>query len=317
MSQGCAGSLEKQMNLSLGYITSRRDCRVEWFFDSLARQIESDDQIDIVVVDYYANEPQRQTETRIKFAKAFIAWSDATLNLVEPKPNIWQGKYQLPKGDPWWAKSNAINTFLCLAVHSFVAIIDDRSYLADGWLDAIKRAMDGNYAVCGRYEKRSNVKVENGIITDMGTELGLDHRLDLPFTQPTDNWMGGHGALPLEWCLAVGGFPESADSLGSEDSLFGMTLYNAGFPMKYDAKMLIIEDRTPGEIDGALRRSDFGESPNDASHALVNMFAGQRISLNPFNIRDMRDSVLAGNPFPPPSADTNHFFTGQPISEME
>jgi hypothetical protein len=123
--------------------------------------------------------------------------------------------------------------------------------------------------------------------------------------------------LPLEWCLAVNGFSEDlCDGLGSEDSMFGCTLHNAGFPIRYDPRMMIIEDRTPGEIDGALKRADKGVSPLDKSHAIVRALSTAKTSGNSFDIRNLRDRVLSGEPFPPPSASHFDWFDGQPISEM-
>src|SRR5206468_12812079 len=111
---------------------------------------------------------------------------------------------------------------------------------------------------------------------------------------PTSDWYGGSCALPLEWCLQVNGFPEDmCDGLGSEDSMFGRTLLHSGLPMKYDSRMRIIEDRTPSQIGGALKRAD--KNPHLGQKAkswdIVRAFRGKTTSQNSFDIRDMRARI--------------------------
>lgn len=301
--------------LTIVYTTARKNPLIEWFFASLGKQLSTVELSEVIVVDTYADKAERRDQIWESFRGVFD--NDTTIKIVEPKPTIWQGKYRITR-EAWWAKSNALNTGICLCKTPFIAFVDDRSVLMPGWMERIGEAVKRTYAVCGTYQKRSGVKVEDGIVTDMGIELGLDHRQQGIHPIPTDNWMGGHGALPLEWCLAVNGFPELCDSVGLEDCMFGHTLYNAGFPMKYDSQMKIIEDRTPGEIDGALKRADKGPpgTEEDKSHQIVKRLAGQRTSLNCFNIREMRNAVLAGNPFPKPCDGPLDWYDAQPISEM-
>jgi hypothetical protein len=294
--------------LTVAYVTARKEPKIEWFSDSLYRQ-DSDFAVNggrFIMVDTFADELGRKIGIQVPIGSTW----------VEPKPNVWQGKHRLTKED-WWAKSNALNTAICLCETDWIAFVDDRSVLMPGWLDRIHDAMQGRYAVCGSYEKHINMKVENGVIVDEGTIDSLDQRQQLDYPQPTKDWYGGHGALPLSWCLAVNGFSEDfCDGLGLEDCMFGLTLYNAGFPICYDSRMRIIEDRTQGEIDGALRRTDKGVSPDDKSHAIVAKFQGATTSMNSFELGEVRDRVLHGQPFPPPSASPNDFFDGQPISEF-
>lgn len=294
-------------DLTIAYITSRKDPKIEWFLDSLEKQV-GQERVNLIVV-------QGPTENKAEHFKDSGHGCFADVIFSSPKPTVWQGPSRLTKED-WWAKSNALNTAICLCRTEWIAFVDDRSVLMPGWLDRVKDAMDGDYAVCGSYEKHLNLKVENGVIVDEGTVDSKDHRAQLNHPQPTRDWYGGHGALPLEWCLAVNGFSEDlCDGLGSEDSMFGVTLHNNRMPIRYDARMKIIEDRTQGEIDGALKRSDYGVSPNDKSHAIVNKFWGAKTSMNSYDIRELRDSVLSGNPFPPPTASDRDWFTGELLSE--
>ncbi len=194
--------------------------------------------------------------------------------------------------------------------------------LVPGWLNCVKDAMAGEYAVCGSYEKRSGLQVENGVITDMGAELGVDTRPQAGEPIPTTDWYGGSCALPLEWCLNLNGYSEDlCDGLGSEDSMFGRTLVNAGYPIKYDSRMRIIEDRNPYEIDGALKRADknmYREERKAKSWAIVKAFYQKTSSQNSFDIRHHRNRVQHGESIDAlmPSASHLDWYDNQPISEM-
>jgi len=296
-------------SLTLAFITSRKEPLIDWFFDSLKYQLHADEFPTVIVVDALL-------ESRpLTFHEPWIK----TIHVL-PKPTIWQGKYQITR-EPWWAKSNAMNTAICLCKTDWIAIVDDRCVLVPEWLQCVRDAIEGNYAVCGRYEKRANLKVYNGEIVDYGELLGVDQRPEFTEAVPTRDWYGGSCAIPLEWCLQVNGFPEDrCDGLGSEDSMFGVMLRNIGLQMKYDARMKIIEDRTPGEAyDGALKRADknvhLGQQAK--SWEIVRSFYGQTTSGNSFDIRDMRARILNGEDWRPPTASHLDWFDQQPISEME
>lgn len=276
-------------SLSLVYVTSRHEPEFKWFYDSVRR--ESDAEI-IVISPWMVSIPLTCVKTRYS----------------PPKPTIWQGPHRITNED-WWAKSNALNTAICLVKTEWIAFVDDRCVLAPGWFDCVRQAMRGNYAVCGSYEKHYGVMVDGGVFMGSDTNAGGDTRKYRDHPVPTVSWYGGSGALPLEWCLKVGGFAEDlCDSLGMEDVVFGLNLVRNRLDMRYDARMKIIEDRTPGKIDGALKRADFGISPNDKSHAILDRVRGKATSMNSFNIRDVRAMVQEGEPFPPPSASHKDWY---------
>lgn len=288
-------------SLTVAFVTSRVEPKIKWFLDSLDSQIADSEEVSVIIVDHYAD-----GRSEYEFSSPYL-----------PKPNIWQGRYRLTK-DEWWAKSNALNTAICLCQTEWISFVDDRSVLMPGWLDRVKAAMKGKYAVCGRYEKHFNMIVESGMIIDPGHIVGLDDR-PLSFSGRTayrvKSYHGGHGALPLEWCLQVNGFPELCDSVGMEDSMFGHQLYNSGFELRYDSEMMIIEDRTPGQIeDGALKRADFGVSPNDKSHAIRDRLMGSGTSQNTYDIRELRDKVLRGEPFPLPPVSATDWYDDKDIA---
>lgn len=298
-------------SLTIAFITSRAEPKFEWFVDSLSRQVRSE-KLELIVVSSYL----QHTENPLYFSACMQDFPATTITV--PKPSIWQGQHRITKQD-WWAKSNALNTAICLCRTEWIAFVDDRCVLGNKWIEAVKRAMDGNYAVCGAYEKRINMSVNNGKIVHTGTVIGKDPRLGRKSYHLTASydWFGCTNALPLEWALKVNGYPEDyCDGMRYEDTTFGRLLANNKFPIHYDQEMMVIEDRTPGLIGPDIRGEDWGKSPMDASHKLVELFDAAKDSKNSFNLRAMRDSVQAGNPFPLPTAAHTHWFTGKPIMEF-
>lgn len=298
-------------SLTIVYVTARKEPKIEWFSDSLWRETGGDvSNTFVIIVDAFKTGSLPQDYNENKHVRHVL-----------PKPTIWQGEHRITKED-WWAKCNALNTGIALCDTEWIAFVDDRSVLAHGWLQCIQDAMMNEYAVCGSYEKRANMKVTNGEITEAGELLGQDIRTQRGFPHRTADWYGGSGALPLEWCLLVNGFPELTDGLGFEDIAFGILLRNNQLPLYYDSRMRLIEDRTPGEIDGALKRaSKPSPDPSDIHQAkdyrILAIMNDSKSSPNPFDIREIRRTVLNGGQFPAPSSSHNDWFDNQPISEME
>lgn len=298
-------------SLTICYVTARHEPKLEWFLDSLDRETGRD----------YSNTKVIVVDTLLWSRKDITLYNgDRNLIMVEPKPTIWQGKHRITKVD-WWAKCNAMNTGIALCDTEWIAFVDDRSVLSHGWLQCVQDSMIHGYAVCGSYEKRANLKVENGEVLDGGELLGLDIRTQRGFPHRTADWYGGSGALPLEWCLRVNGFPEDVtDGLGFEDIAFGILLRNNHLEMRYDSRMRIIEDRTPTEIGGALKRAS-KPSPNDdkyqaKDYRILSIMGESRTSGNSYDLTDLRQRVLRGEPFPPPTASHKDWFDNQPIEEM-
>jgi hypothetical protein len=293
------------VKLTIAYITSRREPHIEWFFDSLRNQTNDKiDGIPIIIVDTFQGELRNLNSEQVKH--------------VKPKPTIWQGEHRITKQD-WWAKSNALNTAICLCQTEFIACVDDRCVLGDNWINSARRGMETGKAVCGAYEKRVGLEVAGGVITNPGQVSGVDPRLRKPpYAMIFGNdWFGCSNVVPLEWCLKVNGYPEDyCDGMRYEDTTFGWLLTNNGLPLAYDRKMMVIQDRTQGQIGPDMRGEDFGVSPNDKSHALLKVFDRAKTSLNSFDIRALRNSVQAGNPFPPPTASQVDWYSKLPIKDF-
>jgi hypothetical protein len=301
------------MKLTICYYTSRDNPLIDWFFDSLRHQETLEDDIDIVVVDVFAEDQARRNSFN-------AAAKGRGFKHVLPKPNVWQGKHRLTK-ENWWAISNARNTGVCYAKDGWISWVDDRSVLLPSWLPALRQAMKTGYCVAGAYEKRKDMAVEDGIIKDMGELTGADPRtgyVDGPVLAPGSWWFGGTSALPVEAVLSVNGVDETCDSLGLEDNLFGMMLTNSGYCVKYDTRMKLVEDRTPGPSQGSsvFKRADKGISPNDKSHALLYKLKDLKKAIHDFDLRDVRNRILSGGDFPIPTTPTHDWYDGQPLSEF-
>lgn len=301
-------------SLTVVYVTARHEPKTEWFLDSLHRETGGDySNTKIVVVNSFLEQPYN-------IEKRVFDGSIVRFKHVPPKPTIWQGKSRITKED-WWAKCNALNTGIALCDTEWIAFVDDRSVLSHGWLQCVQDSMIHNYAVCGSYEKRSNMKVENGDIVDPGELLGQDIRTQRGFPVKTSDWYGGSGALPLEWCLRVNGWPERiCDGLGFEDIAFGILIRNNHLELRYDSRMRIIEDRTPTEIGGALKRAS-KPSPNEdkyqaKDYRILSIMGESTTSGNSYDLTTLRRKTLAGEPFPSPSDPHTDWFDGQRIEEM-
>lgn len=292
-------------SLTICYITARKEPCIGWFLDSLGLQEKKGDATQVIIVDLY-NRASQITADWIK--------------VVPPKPTVWQGPHRLTK-ESWWAIANGRNTGACLCQTDWLSFVDDRCVLAPTWLQAVRDAMEGNYAVAGSYEKRNGMKVENGVITEPGEIIGVDfrnpERKNLPPRKTYGSeWYGCTSALPLEWVLEQNGHDERFDSLGLEDVVFGSRLAQNGRVTVYDCRMKIIEDRTPSACQDMPKRTDKGVSPNDRSHAMLDQFGGGKRAGHPFDIRDVRNRVLAGYPWPAPWGPEVDFWDNQPLGEM-
>lgn len=301
------------MNVSVVYVTNRYHPRFDWVKDSLLNQLQQKDQVQFLVV-----APEHSN----------IGPEDG-FKLLRPKPTIWSGPTRITKAD-WWSTSNARNTGICHATEPWVCFLDDRSALLPGWADCLRQAIAENYMVCGAYEKVHNLQVVGGKITGYQSIGAVDSRVDYvnkywkphfktegPFRCPGEWTYGCCLALPTEWALEVGGFEELCDGSSGEDYIFGLMLSNCGKLIKYDPRMKMFEDRTPGLTDPVAIRKDKGVSPNDKSHALLAKLRQRKSVIYPRHLRSIRDAVLRGEPYPECELPHTDWFDGQPIKDME
>jgi hypothetical protein len=301
------------MMLTIAYITSREDPKIEWFFDSLHRECRGDyDGIKVVVVDSLA--PRDFPLVTSEFVH------------VNPKPCVWQGKFRRTIKD-YWAKCNAANTALCYAPDGWISFMDDLSVLAPGWLQRVREAMKRHKVMyLGSFKKVKELEVDQGRILSF-TEFppGVDSRWDSGSDNSpviaSGSWMYGHVTGPVEAFLEINGYPELlCDSLSFEDCICGIRLEKSGYMFRYDRKMLVYEsEELHHESKRHAVRFDKGVSPNDKSHAALKRVMDGNYSIwNSGNLRSLRASILSGTgSFPVPSGPEIDWFDGQPISEID
>lgn len=306
--------------LTIAYFTSRKEPKIEWFFESLAREAgPSIRDIRIVVVDHWHDNERFLADSVV------MAWPDFIH--VQPKPTVWQGPHRLTKED-WFAASNARNTAICLATDGWIAFVDDVSVLLPGWLTRVREAMNHPKRItCGAYRKVNELVVEYGnVVSFTDHPGGHDNRMahvSGPGPHPCGgNWMYGCSlAAPVEAFLEINGYPEAlCDGMGFEDVIAGIMLEKKGYSFAYDPRMMTYESEELHHQLPVMKRSDYGVSPNDKSHAVL--FAarnGHGWHPNYFGeegIRGLRARVLRGEPFPVVQIPQHEWFTKTPLSEL-
>lgn len=303
------------MHLTVCYITNRREPKLEWFINSFDRE-RAGEIIRLVMVDAHCTQP-----ARCETLTGQTAWKH-----LAPKPCVWQGPHRRTNVD-WFAASNARNTGLCLAPDGYIVYVDDLSVLLPGWLAAVREAMSGGYIACGAYRKCKKLEVVDGeVVSHEYFPAGTDNRIQHVSADVTPcggQWLYGCSvALPVEALLSINGWPEDlCDGMGFEDCLTGLALQNAGYDLRYDRRMMTYESEELHHVEPPLKRSDYGVSPNDKSHAALKIvqdgakwFANKH--LGPGGIRALRDRVLAGEPFPVPTGPTHEWFTGMRLEDL-
>lgn len=313
-------------NLTVAYITSRKEPRIEWFFESLARQVVLQR---VIVIDRFG----RVDWIKEKFVNAFLAplqverekgnSVDDFITVSPPKPNVWSGAHRLTAKD-YFSASNYRNTAVCLCKDPEIAFVDDLSVSGPNWWRSVVEAMQGNYIALGAYQKVKKLVVKDGKVESFEHfDGGVDNRIGMTSQDVTPcggNWCYGCSlAMPLEWLLSIGGWPEFVDGMGFEDVLFGLCLQNNGYPMRYDKRMMTYESEEDHFTEEPMARTDKGISPNDKSHAALKMVMdGLKYFENYYEggIRALREYVLAGNPFPVCQIPQHDWFDSQPISEF-
>lgn len=317
------------MSTTLAYFTSRKECHFDWWVDSLKREIgDLVTSVQILVVDHWSQSMDDWTEESAELRRMDLE-TIATLagfqdiHVLPPKPNVYQGKYRLCK-DHWWAACIARNTAIALAKHDYIVFCDDLSIIVPGWWAAIMGSRSPQKILCGAYQKVKKLQVENGkIISCDPYDGGRDHRMGLANRDPypcEGGWLyGASFAAPTEALLAVNGFDENAASLSSEDYLLGIRLANAGYQLLYDRRMMTIESEEGHHSGPVIKRRDKGVSPNDKSHAILNMARGSKWAPNYFGeggLRALRQHMLAGGEFPIMQIPEADWFDGQKVSEF-
>jgi len=296
------------------YMTNREEPHIEWFLDSLHHQgfKQKIPDSQLVVVDFHCL-------TRSKEFKDLMAKFNVIH--VPPKPCVWQGQHRLTK-DNWFAASNARNTALCLAPDGHIVYCDDLSVLMPGWVDAVAEASKTGLITLGAYRKVFELTVEpvTGMVTHYkDNPPGYDNRNANSTPEfCAGNWLYGCSlCAPVERLIQVGGWPEAlCDGMGFEDCIMGIMLGNIGVHFQYHKGMMTWESEEGHHSNVVFKRKDFGSSPDDKSHAVLNTALQSKYHPNYFGdegIAGLRKRVLAGEPFPVVGIPEHEWYTGTPL----
>jgi hypothetical protein len=313
------------------YSTARKDPKIEWFLAALAKQAASDlANVQLVIVDFWAEElkpDDNWTAADVADRRArFLALSPVADTTITPvMPNVWQGRYRLTK-ENWFAASAVRNTGICLAKHETLVFVDDLSCPTKTWWSAVGEAVQSGGIVAGSYRKVSNLRCENGeIVSFDDCADGHDNRYgagkeDGP-VPCGGNWLYGCNLVgPTEAFLEINGYPQICDGLGFEDVICGILLERSGWAFSYDRRMMTFEDRDLHFVGPVMKRSDYGVSPDDKSHAVLNMAIRSHGRFDGFygpgGIAELRRRILAGEPFPICQIPQHEWFTKTPLSEL-
>lgn len=300
------------MTLTIAYMTCRRNPRFEWFADSIREQLDPA-LFDLLVVDFYANE-----RDLAEYARSI----GINAKSMTPKPSVWQGDHRLVK-ENHFAAANARNTAICAAKGDYLVFADDLSVARPGWGQAVLEAARAGYVVCGSYEKMLEMQVVKGHLVSAkqhqpGKDARLLHQTHVGPCHP--GWFYGCSCgAPLEAFLKINGYPEIADGMGYEDAVTGMALAENGYKFVFDPRMATVESEEGHHEDKPFIRSDPGVSPNDKSHALLNIcHKAKRFDnyFGPDGIRGLREKIQAGEPFPVAQIPEHEWFTRKPLREL-
>lgn len=306
--------------LCIAYVTNRKNPRLEWFMESLARQLAEpqnrDIQVQVVIVSFYNDIAVPPVPKRIDKFRFLL-----------PKPNPYMGAFRITKSD-CFAAAVSRNTALCAADSQYIAYVDDLSVLMPGWLDQVRMSMAQGRITFGAYKKVKQLVVKDGLVVShlpldefkQGIDNRLAHTNGLPITC-SGQWLYGCSLVaPVEQLLVVGGWPENlTGALGFEDCLLGIALQNAGFSFWYDPKMLTLESEEAHFEEKPFFKTDKGISPLDKSHAVLAMVKnGMKYFDNCVEggIRKVRADFLEGKPFPIVQNPQHDWYDKQPLSEV-
>jgi len=314
--------------ITIAYMTNRKNPRIRWFFDSLHRECGDDySGIKLVVVDFYAQKGHKWGTTQIVNRKAeFKKMAHCDIVHVPPKPTVWQGPHRLTNQD-WFAASNARNTALCYAEGEYLVCVDDLSVLLPGWLNWLNFAIERKWIACGAYKKMLNLDVRVGEITNAeeypeGVDSRLSHFNNKAPTRVTGNSAFGCSfGAPIEALLKINGWDEDNDSMAGEDYCCGMMLEQQGYMLYYVPGMMTYESEEAHHEETPFKRVIKPyQGSVDASHRMLNWVKeGRRPkghNYDGFDLRELRERILAGENFPVTQVPEHDWRDGQPLSEM-
>jgi hypothetical protein len=297
---------------SIVYLTCREEPAFEWFADSLARQLDAGDDVELILVD-----GAHDCERGEHWARAVAG--RIPLRHVAAKPSPYNGARRLTRRD-FFAAASARNTGLVYARKPYVIFVDDACVLGSLWWHAAAEAARAGRVVTGAYRKDWGMEVSRGVLLGSRERSGVDSRWSLGDDNRAVRIGGGQlfGAsigAPRDLLLKLNGFDELCDSIGGEDWHLGVRLELAGVPIYYDRRMLSVEseelhrsgkpfarvDRTLPPAAYMDRLAEFGVHQRhvpgacDSSHMLLDVVYGTESAATQGNyywLADLTETTL-------------------------
>ena len=329
-------------------MTTRKDACFDWFHDSLHRECGgSYEGLRVLAIDYWANpggntsaeilaRPQLHEDRRTYIMNS-LRCPGELFQWASPKPNPWQGPYRQTQVD-WFAAASARNTAIALCKTDWICFVDDLSVFQTGWLTEVFNAMRLDRTItCGAYRKVRDLVVVNGEtisfkanLVDDGKGGQIDAGIDSRLKHTKDgvaqmvqggNWMFGCSVVaPVEAFLEVNGWDERCDGMGAEDTNTGINLQKKGWKFRYAPRMMTYESEERHHVEGQFKRSDYGVSPNDKSHAMLKLCqtgdGWSPVMFGASDLRKLRMRVQEGQPFPAPEKNLREWYTGTILSML-
>lgn len=333
------------MKITIAHVTGRSDPKWNWFVDSLAHQIPQDERRDIQFIFVDGLLWRKDIEGR-SFTADSVRIHDTALHdagrrkqleeivrgrfeytHVPVMPSVVQGPFRLTP-DEWFDASSARNTALLIAAAPFIAFQDDLACPAQTWWPEVRAAVDRSGITEGSYQKMKKMVVEDGILVSWEDHpSGRDHRWnhgrDDMVVPGHASWLFGCCfAAPVEPLFDVNLYDINCQTLGLEDSLLGIRLWNNGHhAFWYSRAMFSPESEEDHHVDGnRYKRTDKGISPNDKSHALLRMAQTSSIApqyWGPGGARSVREQYHLHRTLPIPKIPQHDWYDGQPFSEFK
>ena len=309
---------------TIAYMTARRDPKIEWFLQSLARQC-SDVTQKIIIVDFYADEPGR----RERFAK--LNTGGFQIRHTVPMPSVWQGKHKLTKLE-FFDAAVSRNTAICLCEDDRIAFVDDLSVLGADWYRSVVAASERSGYTFGSYQKVLKLRVKEGLIEGFadhphGHDVRRSQVKSLTKTVPCNPaWLFGCSLVaPIESVLQAGGWPSNlCGSLGYEDGCFASVVRNRREACHFDPLMFTYESEEDHHVPGdrfyridPCKCSPCTVPRQDKSHEMLKAVETATTIDNGYDIRALRQHVLGGGSFPIPTAPTHEWFTGIALEDLK
>jgi hypothetical protein len=230
-------------NLTIVYITCRREPMFQWFAETLISQYPDGLVTDqIIFIDSFIHHEEGRTEKLAKIVNGRFGYTH-----TPPKPSIWRGKHRKTKSN-FFDASGTRNTGIVLAENEHIVFVDDLSALADGWLNYHRKAAQDKIILCGAYDKVSDIAISSNKIVSYKAN-NRDHRgvsqVGNDNLKVSGGWVFGQNvSFPLEFLERVNGYDEFLARRGCEDCNIGIRMELAGYKdlIFYNKNCMIIED---------------------------------------------------------------------------